>query len=161
MSTATTGLSALMPPSLLLLSTAVLAWMGAGTLARLLPKLCAEANLCLLAWITGQLAGGGLLFGLALHTWSTVPIQLNAGLLLGLLTMTVPPALTFALMDRALHADTQRQLAQWQRDGLTGLLTHKALMEGAQLAPRHGRRRDRRHPAGPGPLQAHQRQAFA
>ncbi|MBH9577045.1 GGDEF domain-containing protein [Inhella proteolytica] len=120
-----------MPPSLLLLSTAVLAWMCAGTLARLLPKLCAEANLCLLAWITGHLAGGALLFGLALHTWTSAPIQLKPGLLLGLLTMTLPPALTFALVDRALRADTQRQVAQWQRDGLTGLLTRRALMERA------------------------------
>ncbi len=132
MSIAPTGLGALMPPSLLLLSTAVLAWMCAGTLARLLPKLCAEANLCLLAWITGHLASGALLFALGLHTWSTAPIPLNAGLLLGLLGMTLPPALTFALVNQTLKADAERQVAQWQRDGLTGLLTRKALMERAR-----------------------------
>lgn len=136
MSIATTGMGTLMPPSLLLLSTAVLAWVCAGTLAGLIPRLCAEAKLCLLSWITGHTAVGALLFGLALHTWSEAPVQLNGGLLLGLLTMTAPPALTFALMGRTLKADTQRQVAQWQRDGLTGLLTRKALMDRARTLRR-------------------------
>ncbi|MFO1253779.1 MAG: GGDEF domain-containing protein [Inhella sp.] len=46
--------------------------------------------------------------------------------------MTLPPALTFALVNQTLKADAERQVAQWQRDGLTGLLTRKALMERAR-----------------------------
>lgn len=59
-----------------------------------------------------------------------------AGLLAAATLLSPLPCLR--ALSRGMEAQKQLELAQWQRDGLTGLLTRKAFMEQAMTLRKHG-----------------------